>query len=77
VELHHEWDVADTETFSNSMAYAHQVDSFANAVEGKAKFPVPGDEGWKNQQILDAAYRSIKSGKAEEVEEIAAKRRTS
>lgn len=77
LELHHEWDVADTETFSNSLAYAHQVDSFAAAIEGKAEFPVPGEEGWKNQQILDAAYRSIKSGKTEEVREITAKLRAS
>ncbi len=68
VELHHEWDVADTETFSNSLAYAHQVDSFAAAVEGRAIFPIPGEEGCKNQQVLDAAYRSIKSGKTEEID---------
>jgi predicted dehydrogenase len=57
----------ETETVSNSLAYARQVDSFANAIEGKEDFPVPGEEGWKNQEILDAAYRSIKSGKFEEV----------
>lgn len=56
-----------TETVSNKLAYARQVDAFANAVEGKEKFPVPGEEGWKNQEILDAAYRSIKSGRFEEV----------
>jgi hypothetical protein len=39
-------------------------------VEGKGTFPVPGEEGWKNQLILDAAYRSIKSGKAEQVGQI-------
>jgi predicted dehydrogenase len=49
------------------MAYARQVDAFAAAVEGKAKFPVPGEEGWQNQYILDAAYRSLKSGKTEDV----------
>jgi predicted dehydrogenase len=32
-----------------------QVDAFADAVEGRAAFPVPGEEGWKNQVILDAA----------------------
>ncbi|HEV7219134.1 MAG: Gfo/Idh/MocA family protein [Terriglobales bacterium] len=77
VELRHDWEVADTETFSNSMAYAYQVDSFADAVERKAEFPLPGEQGWKNQQILDAAYRSIRSGKTEEVGGIAAKRRAS
>jgi len=57
----------ESETVSNKLAYARQVDAFADAVEGKEKFPVPGEEGWKNQEILDAAYRSIKSGKFEEV----------
>jgi len=43
------------------------VDAFAAAVEGKAEFPIPGEEGWRNQKILDAAYRGIKSGLAEDV----------
>jgi predicted dehydrogenase len=55
------------ETVSNQLAYARQVDSFAAAVEGREVFPVPGQEGWQNQIILDAAYRSLSSGKSEEV----------
>ena len=67
IELSRGWDIGDTETVSNRLAYALQVDSFAAAVEGKGTFPAPGEEGWKNQQILDAAYRSIKIGKTEQV----------
>jgi predicted dehydrogenase len=59
--------IAESETVTNQAAYTRQVEAFAAAVEGKAKFPVPGEEGWRNQQILDAAYRSLKSGKAESV----------
>jgi predicted dehydrogenase len=55
------------ETVSNQLAYARQADSFAAAVEGREVFPVPGEEGWQNQLILDAAYRSLSSGKSEEV----------
>lgn len=55
------------ETLSNNLAYALQVDEFAAAMEGKVKFRAPGEEGWQNQEILDAAYRSITSGRAEEV----------
>jgi 1,5-anhydro-D-fructose reductase (1,5-anhydro-D-mannitol-forming) len=55
---------------SNHHAYTRQVEAFADAVEGPAPFPVPGEEGWQNQQILDAAYRSIKSGKTEEVVQV-------
>jgi 1,5-anhydro-D-fructose reductase (1,5-anhydro-D-mannitol-forming) len=61
--------VVETSTASNQLAYARQVDAFAAAVEGKAEFPIPGEEGWRNQQILDAAYRSMKSGQTEEVSE--------
>jgi len=49
-----------TETVSNSAAYAWQVDAFAAAVEGRQEFPVPGEEGLKNQEILDAAYAQIR-----------------
>lgn len=59
--------LVESESVFNRMAYARQVDEFAAAVEGKMKFPVPGEEGWENQRIVDAAYRSIKSGKAEEI----------
>ena len=57
----------ESEMLSNSAAYTRQVEAFADAVEGKATFPVPGEEGWKNQEVLDAAYRSIKSGRRERV----------
>jgi predicted dehydrogenase len=62
--------VVETDEVSNRLAYARQVDAFATAVEGKAKFPVPGEEGWQNQEILDAAYRSLKSGKTEDVTQV-------
>jgi predicted dehydrogenase len=67
LELRRGWDVVETETVSNSLAYARQVDSFAAAVEGKKAFPAPGEQGWQNQEIIDAAYKSIKSGKTEGV----------
>jgi predicted dehydrogenase len=60
--------LAETATVSNQLAYALQVDAFAAAVEGKAHFPVPSEEGWRNQEILDAAYRSMKSGRTEDVQ---------
>jgi 1,5-anhydro-D-fructose reductase (1,5-anhydro-D-mannitol-forming) len=59
--------VVETETASNREAYARQVDSFADAIEGRGTFPVPGEQGWQNQEILDAAYKSIRMGCAVEV----------
>jgi predicted dehydrogenase len=67
LELRRGGATVETGTVTNQAAYTRQVDAFAAAVEGKMKFPVPGEEGWRNQEVLDAAYRSIKSGKAEDV----------
>jgi predicted dehydrogenase len=57
-------------TVTNSEAYARQVDAFAGAMRGEVDFPCPGVEGWRNQEILDAAYRSVKSGRTEEVVQV-------
>ena len=67
LELWRNGQLVAEETLSNHLAYAHQVDSFAAAIENARPFPVPGEEGWQNQIILDAAYRSLSSGKSEEV----------
>ncbi len=67
LELRREGQIVGEETVSNHLAYARQVDSFAAAVDGREGFPVPGREGWQNQIILDAAYRSLSAGKSEEI----------
>jgi predicted dehydrogenase len=59
-----------TTVVSNAEAYARQVDAFAAAVLGETPFPVPGVEGWKNQNILDAAFRSARSGRTEAVSSV-------
>jgi 1,5-anhydro-D-fructose reductase (1,5-anhydro-D-mannitol-forming) len=60
-------EIIESETLSNFDAYARQVDAFADAARGLAAFPAPGIEGWQNQKVLDAAYRSLRSGKTEDV----------
>jgi 1,5-anhydro-D-fructose reductase (1,5-anhydro-D-mannitol-forming) len=70
LQLHRGGAVVETKTFSNRLAYARQVDAFAAAVEGKTEFPIPGEEGLRNQEILDAAYRSMKSGRTEDVRKV-------
>jgi predicted dehydrogenase len=67
LELRRSGKLIETEEISNKLAYARQVDTFADAVQGKAEFPVPAEQGWQNQEILDAAFLSLKSGKIEEV----------
>ncbi len=72
IELRRDWNIVERETVFNKLAYARQVDSFADAVEGKSKFSIPGEEGWQNQAILDAAFRSLKSAKSEQVFKVVA-----
>lgn len=60
--------VVDTEELSNDRVYARQVDAFSAAIERKAPFPVPGEEGARNQAVLDAAYRSIRNGRTESIQ---------
>lgn len=68
IELWRDGQKIATENVSNRTAYARQVDAFADAVEKSRPFLVPGEQGWQNQIILDAAYRSLASGTAENVE---------
>jgi predicted dehydrogenase len=67
LQLRRDGNVVDNEVVSNQFAYARQVDMFSAAVLGEAKFSAPGEEGWQNQEILDAAFRSLMSGKAQDV----------
>jgi predicted dehydrogenase len=67
LELRQGGKVIETEVVSNRLAYARQVDEFAAAIEGQTEFLVGGEQGWQNQEILDAAYRSCQGGNAEPV----------
>lgn len=55
------------EKHSNHEAYTRQFDSFALAIERGATFVAAGEEGLRNQMVLDAAFHSAKSGKAEPI----------
>ena len=70
LELWRDARCVDEETVSNQMAYARQVDSFADALSGEKAFPATGEEGWRNQLILDAAYRSMTSGRSENLSSV-------
>jgi predicted dehydrogenase len=60
--------VVDTQELMNEEVYAKQVDAFSEAIEHQSPFPVPGEEGARNQAILDAAYRSIRNGRTESIQ---------
>jgi predicted dehydrogenase len=51
-----------SETVSNVTCYAEQVDAFALSIERGIPFVAPGIEGLNNQRVVDAAYRSIRTG---------------
>ncbi len=70
IELWRDQKLAATETVSNRLAYAKQVDAFAAAIENREPFPVPGKEGLRNQIVLDAAYRSSATGKTEQISDL-------
>jgi predicted dehydrogenase len=67
IEVQRGYKVAREEV-SNANAYSRQVDAFSDAYEGKSSFPVPAVEGLQNQHVLDACYRSAKSGREEAID---------
>jgi len=70
IQLLRNGQVVESETVSNTSAYATMLDSFSDSLEGKGKFPAPAEEGWQNQEVLDAAYRSMKTGNTETVHQV-------
>jgi predicted dehydrogenase len=58
-------EVVATTTFDNGDAYALMLDDFAAAVRSGARFAATGSDGVRNMQVLDAAFRSWKSGQRE------------
>ena len=67
VELRRGFDVIERREVSNVQAYTAQVDAFAAAIEEGREFDIPGEEGLRNQLVLEAAFRGVKSGKVERV----------
>jgi len=65
LELRCGFDVVEKTEVFNADAYTAQVEAFAAAVESGQTFVIPGEEGLQNQRILDAIFRSVKSGRAE------------
>jgi len=54
--------------FKRFLPYARLLDAFSLAIERRMPFSIPGEEGLQNQLVLDAAYRSIQTGRAESLE---------
>ena len=70
LELRRGFEIVERTEVSNHDAYALQLDAFAAAIEDGRPFLISGEDGLRNQLILDAAFRSIKSGKTEAVDAV-------
>jgi len=51
----------------NIVQQAAQMDDFANCVNLKKQSRVPGEEGLKDMKVIDAIYRSLNTGKWEQI----------
>jgi predicted dehydrogenase len=67
LELRRGFEVVERKEVMNNDAYTLQVDAFAAAVEEGREFEISGEEGLRNQLVLDAAFRSVRTGKTEPV----------
>ncbi|MGH7224890.1 MAG: Gfo/Idh/MocA family protein [Gemmataceae bacterium] len=57
----------DSHTVNNADAYTRMIDNFARTLRGEEVFLGPGSEGVHNQHILDAAFKSWRTGQREPV----------
>lgn len=60
--------IVAAEQVSNEDSYGRMLDNFSDAIEGTESYLSPVEDGLRNQRILDAAYRSWRSGKREIVD---------
>ncbi|MHB1938033.1 MAG: Gfo/Idh/MocA family protein [Acidobacteriaceae bacterium] len=65
VQLLQSGKVLDSRQVTNADAYCQMLDGFSEAVEGRGSYRSPGEDGLKNQRVLDAAYASLQSGRKE------------
>lgn len=58
-------ELVETHTLSNNDGYIRMIAAFTRALRGEAAFAATGADGIVNQRILDAAFRSWRSGQRE------------
>jgi predicted dehydrogenase len=65
VQLLQSGKVRESQQVTNADAYCQMLDGFSAAVEGRGSYRAPGEDGLKNQRVLDAAYESWQSERKE------------
>lgn len=59
--------VAEQQQVSNSDAYGIMLDAFSAAFHGTESYSASGEDGLRNQRILDAAYTSLRQGQRQQL----------
>ncbi|HST88563.1 MAG TPA: Gfo/Idh/MocA family oxidoreductase, partial [Ktedonobacterales bacterium] len=67
VVLRRAGEVVEQVTLENGDGYTRMLDSFASALRDGSSFAATGPDGVTNMLVLDAAYRSWRSGQREAV----------
>ncbi len=67
VQLLQSGKVLDNRQVTNADAYCRMLDGFSDAIEGRGSYLALGEDGLKNQRVLDAAYASWQSGRKETI----------
>jgi 1,5-anhydro-D-fructose reductase (1,5-anhydro-D-mannitol-forming) len=67
VVLRRAGELIETHIVDNGDGYTRMLDSFAEAMHGNESFNATGDDGVRNTAVLDAAFRSWKSGRREPI----------
>jgi predicted dehydrogenase len=62
VLLWQENQIAERKTVSNANGYTRMIDSFSHWVQGTGEYRATAEDGLHNQQVLDAAYASWRTG---------------
>ncbi|HEY1964598.1 MAG TPA: Gfo/Idh/MocA family oxidoreductase, partial [Acidobacteriaceae bacterium] len=60
-------ETVETITVDNGDGYTRMLDNFADAMRGSETFHATGEDGVRNMAVLDAAFRSWKTGRREEI----------
>jgi predicted dehydrogenase len=59
--------VAEQHQVSNNDAYGVMLDAFSAAFHGTESYSASGQDGLRNQRVLDAAYTSLRQGKRQQL----------
>jgi predicted dehydrogenase len=64
-------EIKASETISNADGYTLMLDAFARTIEGRGSYLATGEDGLHNQQVIDAMYRSWRTGMRQSIPPLA------